>query len=82
MKTSGPGPPLLEAAQELTEQVRKELDGLLVKHEDPFVRGILSIRTQAYMNTHRSGRKIELQICSLLGVKHLPRPGRLQRRRA
>lgn len=72
---------LLEAAEELTEQIRKELDRLLIKHKDPFVRGILSIRTQAYINTHRGEREIEQRICSLLGVKYLPRPGRLQRRR-
>ena len=64
---------LLDAALELTEKERTELARLLKKHPDPFVRGVLSIRTQHYMNTHRSKANVEQSICSLLGIKYLPR---------
>ena len=55
---------LLDAAQELQELERVELEKLLKKHQDPFVRGVLSIRTQHYMNTHRSSAMTEQSICS------------------
>ena len=42
---------VLDAASELTETERRELDRLWRKHRDPFVRGVLSLRTQMYMNT-------------------------------
>ena len=64
---------LLDAALQLTEKERTELARLLKKHPDPFVRGVLSIRTQHYMNTHRSKANVEQSICSLLGIKYLPR---------
>ena len=64
---------LLDAAQELHEQERVELERLLKKYQDPFVRGVLSVRTQHYMNTHRSSAMTEQSICSLLNIKYLPR---------
>lgn len=64
---------LLDSAPELGEREKAELDRLLKKYRDPFVRGVLSIRTQHYMNTHRSNVMIEQAICSLLSIKYMPR---------
>ena len=64
---------LLDAAPELTEKERAALERLVRKHRDPFLRGVLSIRTQHYINTHRSRARIEQSMCSLLGIKYMPR---------
>ena len=64
---------LLDSTEELQERERAELDRLFKKHRDPFVRGVLSVRTQHYMNTHRSSVMTEQSICSLLGLKYTPR---------
>ena len=63
----------LNSAEELTGRIRKELDRLLKKHKDPFLKRVLSIRTQYYMNTHHSGERIEQSICSLLKIKYSPK---------
>ena len=65
---------MLDTSQELEENERAELARLLKKHEDPFVRGVLSIRTQHYMNTHRSKARVEQSVSSLLGIRYRPRP--------
>ena len=64
---------LLDAAPQLTQKERTALAKLWKKHEDQFIRGVLSLRTQHYMNTHRSKTAVEQSICSLLGIKYLPR---------
>ena len=63
----------LDAALELTTRERSKLADLLKKHDDAFVKRVLSIRTQYYMNTHRSKAQIEQSVCSLLKVKYVPR---------
>jgi len=63
----------LDSAKELTESVKGELGGLLKKHDDPFLQGVLSIRTQHYMNTHHSKTSIKQSICSLLGIRYIPK---------
>lgn len=70
----------LDSASELTEESKKQLAQLLKKHNNPkdlFVRNVLSIRTQHYMNTHRSRATIEQSICSLLNIKYSYRPNLL-----
>ena len=57
----------------LDETERNELNRLLKKHDDMFIKRILSLQTQAYMNTHRSPAQIEQSICSLLNIKYMPR---------
>ena len=64
---------LLDSATELTERERKSLRSLLREHDDLFIRRVLSLRTQRYMNTHRSGEPIERSICSVLGIAYKPR---------
>ena len=68
----------LDSAPEITDGIRKRLVALLKKHDDRFVRSVLSIRTQHYMNTHSSKAKIEQSVCSSLGIEYVYRPGRLE----
>lgn len=64
---------MLDTATELKEPEKEELDRLLKDHDDPFVRSVLSLRTQHYLNTHRSRAPMEQAICSLLGIRYFPR---------
>ena len=64
---------LLDSADKLSERERRQLEVLWKKHSDQFIRHVLSIRTQHYMNTHRSKTPIEQAVCSLLQVKYVPR---------
>ena len=63
----------LDAATQLTKRERSKLAELLKKHDDVFVKRVLSIRTQRYMNTHRSPAPIEQSVCSQLKVKYVNR---------
>ena len=64
----------LGGATELTRTERDALNVLLNTYKDnQFVGRVLSLRTQFYMNTHRSAAMIEQSICSLLDIKYRPR---------
>ena len=63
----------LDSAHELQREGRDSLGSLLKKHGDFFVRRVASIRTQHYMNTHRSDQRIEQSVCALLNIKYVPR---------
>ena len=71
----------LDSAESLTDEVKEELETLLKKHKDFFFKTVLSIRTQHYMNTHDSNRRIEQSVCSLLKVKYSHKPLRNQSKR-
>ena len=60
----------LESATELKAAERDSLRQLLKDHDDMFVQRVLSIRTQSYMNTHRSKREIEQAVCALLKLRY------------
>ena len=60
----------LDSADKLTSELRKELKKLLKRHDDSFVRSVLSIRVQHYMNTHRSSAQIEQGVCADLGIRY------------
>jgi len=60
----------LDSADKLTTGLRQELKKLLKRHNDSFVRSVLSIRVQHYMNTHRSSAQIEQGVCADLGIKY------------
>ena len=60
----------LDSASELNWNIRNSLENLIKKHRDPFIKSVLSIRTQHYLNTHRSPLKIEQSICSLLKIDY------------
>ena len=51
----------LDSIGRLTDGVRQELETLLKKHRDLFFKRVLSIRTQHYMNTHRSDARDTLR---------------------
>ena len=63
----------LDVARELTQGERDQLADLLKKYDYTFLRRVLSIRTQHYMNTHRTKAPLEQAICSLLKIKYQPR---------
>ena len=63
----------LDSEKELTEEVKQELGALLKKYDQRFLKAVLSIRTQHYMNTHRNKTSIEQSTCSMLGIKYVPR---------
>lgn len=67
---------LLDSTETLTIVIKQELETLFKKHDDSFFKRVLSIRTQHYMNTHRSKAPIEQSVCSLLNVKYTHKPGR------
>ncbi len=64
----------LDSVEELNNGVRQELNTLLRKHRDFFLRRVLSIRTQHYMNTHDSPAPIEQSVCSLLKIRYSYKP--------
>ena len=63
----------LDHAEALTEREQTRLGTLLRKHDDVFVRRVLSLRTQHYMNTHRSKTSVEQAVCSLLNIEYSPK---------
>lgn len=64
---------LLDSSTGLTSHEKDALSRLYDDHSDEFVKRVLSIRTQRYMNTHRSGVSIEQSICSVLHIQYKPR---------
>ena len=66
----------LDGARQLTDVERTKLERLLKKHDDEFLRRVLSLRTQHYMNTHYSKAQIEQSICSSLKIRYAPRKWR------
>lgn len=63
----------LDNADELTDAERNRLADLLKRHDDIFIKHVLSRATQRYMNTHRSKAMTEQAVCSLLGIQYRPR---------
>lgn len=63
----------IDRGQTLTERNKENLRKLTEKYADDFVAKVLSIRTQMYMNTHKSATPIEQAVCSVLGIKYIPR---------
>ena len=63
----------LDSTTELTETERGKLALLLKQHDDMFIKRVLSMRTQHYMNTHRSKAITEQAICSLLDIQYRQR---------
>ncbi|MYA85516.1 MAG: toll/interleukin-1 receptor domain-containing protein [Acidimicrobiaceae bacterium] len=63
----------LDSGETLTSHIRDHLAELYKKHDDDFVKRVLSLRTQSYMNTHRSKTSVEQSICSVLEIQYRPR---------
>ena len=64
---------MLDSGETLTSHIRDHLDELYKKHQDDVVKRVLSLRTQSYMNTHRSKTSVEQSICSVLEIPYRPR---------
>ena len=64
---------LLDGADELKLHMVKRLSRLLDENRDPFIKTVASIRTQIYMNSHRSKARVEQAMCSALGIQYVPR---------
>ncbi len=62
----------LDSATQLSERERNRLNYLLNKHDDVFISRIVAIRTQLYMNTHRSPAPIQQSMCARLGIQYFP----------
>ena len=60
----------LDSAESLTKNERDRLASLMKRHKDSFIQRVLSIRTQQYMNTHRSSANIEQSVCSQLRIRY------------
>ena len=60
----------LDSSEALTEEIKKQLDILLKQHRSQFVKSVLSLRTQRYINTHKSKTPIEQAVCSSLGIPY------------
>ena len=63
----------LDNAEELTTSERDSLKSLYPGNRAKFVAMVLSLRTQTYLNTHRSKPDIAQSICSILGIPYTPR---------
>ena len=68
---------LLDGAEELKPHIVNRLSRLLSRNQDPFIRRIASIRTQYYMNSHRSRVPVEQAMCSALDITYIPRKRRM-----
>ena len=64
---------LLDSAKILSQRQVDGLDDVLKKHGDMFVQHIVRLRTQQYMNTHRSPAPIEQAICIRLNIPYFVR---------
>ena len=64
----------LDCAQALTQRERAALAKLYRNDRDTFIKRVLSLRTQYYMNTHRSEMRVEQSMCELLGIRYRARP--------
>ena len=63
----------LDSADLLREPERDLFIRLWKKHDDTFIRRVIAIRTQTYMNTHRGKAAIEQALCSVMGIRYTAR---------
>ncbi len=63
----------LDGAARLSQRQLDRLGDILKKHDDMFVQHIVRLRTQYYMNTHRSPAPIEQAICARLKIPYFSR---------
>ena len=63
----------LDTLDEFQARDRNYLRGLWDKYRYNFMRRVISLRTQHYLNTHNVGTPLEQSVCMLLGIKYRPR---------
>ena len=66
----------LDSIEKLSTRERNVLRRIWRKHDDTFLRCVISLRTQYYMNTHESRASHEQAVCAVLGVPYVARLGR------
>ena len=66
----------LDSIEKLSTRERNVLRRIWRKHDDTFLRCVISLRTQYYMNTHESRASQEQAVCAVLGVPYVARLGR------
>jgi len=63
----------LETGDDFAKEDLNELKRLMDKHAYPFMRTVLSFRTQEYLNTHRVPVRLAQAVCAALGIKYRAR---------
>ena len=63
----------LDNANQLNMRILSDLKELWKNRNDLFIRRVAAMRTQFYMNTHNSERKIEQRFCDFMNVKYIYR---------
>ena len=66
----------LDSIENLSTRERNVLRRIWRKHDDTFLRCVISLRTQYYMNIHESRASHEQAVCAVLGVPYIARLGR------
>lgn len=61
---------LLDSTEQLDDNCKQGLARLLKKHKGVFIRGVVSFRTQHYINTHSSSTQMEQAVCALLKIPY------------
>ena len=65
----------LDSIKKFDKEEKNYLENLLKEYKDNnFIKKVLSIRTQNYLNTHQTKAPIEQATCSLLKIQYKPRP--------
>ena len=63
----------LDTIEQLTHGDLKELRRMMKKHPYLFLRRVVSLRTQHYLNTHTVEGRLEQAVCSALGIRYRAR---------
>jgi len=67
----------LDTALNFDDSMKEQLDYLIEKYKDKeveFLRRVLSIRTQYYLNTHNVRTQMRQSVSSSLGIEYKPKP--------
>ena len=63
----------LDTMRKFSDDDKEKLKALIKKHDYPFFKKIISIRTKSYLNTHSVEAPLEQAVCSLLDIKYKQR---------
>ena len=67
----------LDTIEQFSDYEKRQLKKMLNKYRYEFIRKVISIRTQRYLNTHQVRTQVEQAVCSLLNIKYKPKLKRL-----
>ena len=71
----------LDTIDQMSHGELGELKRIMKRHSYLFLRRVVSLRTQHYLNTHSVGGRLEQAVCSELGIKYRARLKEPMRRR-